>query len=170
MATRSSPHATTTKTARSSLNVPQALATCTFSPKMAITNGHMTPLEQSVYASLHIAMMDVSIQSDCIVYLSPPTETAFECIHSRARPGEEGIQCSLICKLAELHEAYLGSCENVYRMLDIEDADIEAMLSTLAPPEDGRGPGVHQLFPIRVGDVPSTNQELLVHWCTRLWA
>ena len=54
----------------------------------------MTPLEQSVYASLHTTMMDTSIQSDHIVYLTPPTETAFERIHSRARPGEESIQCN----------------------------------------------------------------------------
>ena len=96
----------------------------------------MTPLEQSVYASLHTTIMDASIQSDHIVYLTPPTETAFERIHSRARPGEESIQCNLIYKLAELHEAYLGSHGHggVYTMIDNEDADIEAMLSALVPP------------------------------------
>ena len=102
--------------------------------KLAIQEGHMTPLEQSVYACLHTTIMDVSIQCDRIVYLTPPTETAFERIHSRARPGEESIQCSLIYKLAELHEAYLGSREDVYQMSDNEDVDIEAMLSVLVPP------------------------------------
>ena len=93
----------------------------------------MSPLEQSVYASLHNAMMDVTIQSDRVIHLTPPIETAFERIHSRARPGEEGIQCNLIYKLAELHEAYLSSREDVYQMSDNEDADIEAMLSALVP-------------------------------------
>ena len=99
----------------------------------AIQEGHMTPLEQSVYASLHTTIMDASIQSDHIIHLATPTETAFERIHKRARPGEEGVQCGLIYKLAELHEAYLGSREDVYQMSDNEDVDIEAMLSVLVP-------------------------------------
>ena len=56
------------------------------------------------------------------------------------------MQCN-IYKLVELHEAYLDGREDVYKMLDNEDADIGAMLSELVPPADGRG--VHQLFPIQ---------------------
>ena len=94
----------------------------------------MAPLEQCVYANLHTTIMeDTSIHTDQIVYLAPPTETAFERIHSRARPGEEGIQCSLIYKLAKLHEEYLGVHKDVYQMRDNEYTDIEVMLGELVP-------------------------------------
>ena len=115
--------------------------------KLAMQDGNMTPLEQCVYANLHTTIMeDKSIHTDQIVYLAPPTETAFERIHSRARPGEEGIQCSLIYKLAKLHEEYLGVRKDVYQMPDNENTDIEVMLGELVPT---RVRGVQQLFPIQ---------------------